>query len=94
MSFPTKDGPIDIAVEVGKSYTQFGVFLLDDRKGVRVNSLKKSCQNEVEDINRAILGEWLQGVNDVEVTWDWLLKSLQKANLHALARVVENGLTV
>ncbi len=94
MSFPTKDGPIDIAVKVGASYFKFGVFLLNDRKGDRVSILKSSCQHQVEEINRAILREWLQGVNGVAVTWDWLLNSLKQANLHALAQVVENGLIV
>jgi len=94
MSFPTKDGCIDIAIEVGTSYFQFGVFLLNDRKGDRVSNLKSSCQQQVEDINRAILREWLQGVNGVAVTWDWLLNSLKQANLHALAQLVENGLTM
>lgn len=94
MRFPTKDGEIDIAVEVGASYTKFGVFLLDDRKGVRVSALERSYKQEVGEINRAILREWLQGVNGVAVTWDWLLKCLKQANLHALAQVIENGLTV
>lgn len=92
MSFPKASGFIDIATEIGPSYFKFGIFLLDDKKGAQVAALEKSHNREAAEINRAILRKWLEGTNKVDVTWDWLVKCLKKANLHTLAREVENEL--
>lgn len=92
MSFPKAGGFIDITTEIGGSYSKFGIFLLNDKKRALVAALEKAHSHDAAEINQAIFGKWLEGVNEVAVTWDWLVNCLKRAGLHALAKEVESGL--
>ena len=93
MDFPAGSTTIDIAVEIGASYSKFGIFLLKDGKRNIISALEKAHNQDPEVINQEIFTKWLSGVNGVAVTWDWLVKCLYKAGLHSLRETVENGLT-
>ena len=93
MEFPKGNDTIDLTTEIGMSYRRFAVFLLNDKKGALVDGLESKHLKDAAEINSAIFTKWLAGTNQVDVTWDWLVRSLRKANLYALADFVDNGLT-
>ena len=93
MEFPKGDASIDLTTEIGMSYRKLATFLLKDEKGAIVDGLESKHLKDADEINSAIFRKWLAGTNQVDVTWDWLVRSLRKANLHALADLVKNGLT-
>ena len=75
LSFP---GNINIAQQIGTTYTVFGTFLLNDDNQERVTALAKQFGNEASEVNMAILREWLQGSGVTPVTWGKLVEVLKK----------------
>ena len=69
---------VNVAVEVGVRYSNFGIFLLNDANGVIVQALEKEHQRSAESINMAILQRWLQGMGVKPVTWSTLVDVLRK----------------
>ena len=69
---------VNVAVEVGIKYSNFGIFLLNDANGVVVQALEKEHQRNAESINMAILQRWLQGMGVKPVTWSTLVDVLRK----------------
>ena len=63
---------------------KFGTFLLDDRTGSRVRNLEHHHCN-AEQINTAILQEWLTGSGKQPVTWATLVEVLRDIELYTLA---------
>ena len=76
---------INISVEVGTKYVQFGTFLLDDKYGSRVNNMAHKHCNDPERINMEILQEWLTGNGKQPVTWATLVEVLRDIELCTLA---------
>ena len=89
LHFPGKKGKINIAREIGTIYTEFGTFLLNDEKQVRVTALARQCGNVASEVNMAILREWLQGSGAKTVTWAKLVEVLKKCSLD-LAEEIES----
>ena len=80
---------IDITVDIGSDYFNFGALLLNDETGVRVNALE--AQDHVpRNIVRKILTEWLQGKGQ-DVTWGVLVRTLEAIGHDEIA-VDINGL--
>ena len=90
LSFPGRKGKINIAQEIGTTYTMFGTFLLNDEKLVRVTALEKQYGNAASEINMAILREWLQGSGVEPVTWGKLVEVLKSCKLNHLAEKIES----
>ena len=81
---------INVTVEVGKKYFEFGVELLDDKNGQRTRNIEiQKKGSPPEDINREILMEWLQGKGK-PVTWKTLVEVLQLIELNKLAEAVNS----
>ena len=76
---------LNIAVEVGTKYLQFGIFLLDDKNGAIVYALEKEYMKNSEEINMAILQKWLQGRVSKPVTWSTLVTVLRSIEMDDLA---------
>ena len=74
--------------EVGTKYFTFGVLLLDDTTGKRVESIRYECHDKPERIAQMILGEWLEG-KGLPVTWQSLIKSLKDTELFTLADEIQ-----
>ena len=83
-AFPGDKEDIDIPEQIGTKYTRFGVFLLNDPTGVRVEAIKKKHEDAAE-INLEILQEWLKGSGKTPVTWKTLVDVLFKIGLTKLA---------
>ena len=68
----------NIAVQVGVHYLKFGIFLLEDTKGVIVKALEMEHRGNAEQINMAILQKWLHGMGVKPVTWSSLVTVLKQ----------------
>ena len=71
------DKKVNFARKIGINYIKFGVFLLEDSDGAIVKALEKEHHWNAEDINMAILQQWLQGKGVKPVTWSTLVTALQ-----------------
>ena len=86
LDFP---GNINIVQQIGTTYIVFGTFLLNDDNQIRVTTLARQFCNEANEINMAILREWLQGSGVKPVTWGKLVEVLKKCRLD-LAEKIES----
>ena len=92
-NFPVTNGHIDIAVEIGTDYNKFGILLLEDKKGIIVDSIAKSKHYITVDITVEILKKWLHGKGRKPVTWQTLVQCLQDTDLNVLADNIESSLS-
>ena len=68
------------------NYETFGMCLLQDENGVKVDIIKKNNRQEgAEGITRAILKEWLRDGPEHIRTYKHLLECLRETGLGALA---------
>ena len=56
---------LQVQQRVGNNYTNFGIFLLEDRTGSRVDAIGDKCRGNPERITRKILQEWVAGSADL-----------------------------
>ena len=80
---------LNISVEVGTKYLQFGIFLLEDKNGAIVDALETEYSKKAERINVAILLKWLLGNGVKPVTWSTLVTVLQSIEMKELANEIE-----
>ena len=79
----------NVSREIGTKYMEFGTFLLDDRNGSKVKRLEYEHHYNVEEINTAILQEWLIGRGKQPVSWATLVEILRDIELSTLADEIE-----
>ena len=89
LSFPGRVRTINIPEEIGDNYTSFGVFLLKDHTGAKVNALAHQHSYNAKEINLAILREWLQGKGRKPVIWQTLVDTLRDSNMNTLADAIK-----
>ena len=75
---------LKVPQQVGANYSTFGIFLLNDRTGSRVDSIEEYYLRNPDKITRKILQEWLEG-KGLPVTWESLVETLQNIDLSVLA---------
>ena len=80
---------VNIPVQIATKYNQFGVFLLIDSTGSRIETMAHKHSNDAERINTEILKEWLTGRGKQPVTWATLVEVLRDIELSALASEIE-----
>ena len=85
ITFPGKRGKIDISEQIGNNYKRFGILLLNDNDGVRVNAIERKHHDEGREINLQILQKWLEGNGKKPVTWKTLVDVLIDIGLTILA---------
>ena len=77
---------VDVIGGIGTDYHNFGIHLLHDPNGVRVQAINAECLGNCEEINTAIIMRWLRGGEEGRpVTWAVLCEALKKAGLVTLA---------
>lgn len=76
---------LKIPQEVGAHYKTFGIFLLNDETGSRVDAIKKASLNETV-LN--ILQEWITGRGKPR-TWQALIETLNDSELTDLADKIQ-----
>ena len=86
LKFTFTDGRyVNIPVEIGNKYSQFGIFLLNDDTGSRIMSMASKHHYNAEQINTEILHEWLIGSGKKPVSWATLVNVLRDISLSTLA---------
>lgn len=89
LEFPGKTKSFSIASEVGIKYKQFGIFLLNDGRGAKVDVIARKHSNDSEQINIEILQRWLAGEGR-RVSWRTLVEVLNIIGLRQLATDITN----
>ena len=92
LRFPGKSGEINIVERIGTTYNKFGIFLLNDESGVKVESIAKE-ESKVVDMSLKILSKWLQGEGIQPPTWSTLIQVLRQSNLAVLADEIASVIT-
>ena len=82
---------IDLHSRIGPKIQVFGVYLLQDDHGNKMNNIRVNHQGRPEDMAMEVLTEWLAG-NGVEVTWESLMATLRKSELHLMAYQIQMAL--
>ena len=80
---------LEILEGVGAHYFTFGVLLLNDKTGSRVDAIENMYCRDGERICRKILQEWLEGKGLEPVTWETLVQTLRNTKLFTLADSVK-----
>ena len=75
---------LGVPQEVGANYSTFGIFLLNDVTGSRVDSIEDAYSGRPERITRKILQEWMEG-KGLPLTWKLLVQTLRDTGLSTLA---------
>ena len=75
---------INIPVEIGTKYLQFGTILLNE-ENTRVKIMAFELSNNAEQTNKEILKKWLTGRGKQPVTWATLVNVLRYIELSSLA---------
>ena len=78
---------LNIPREIGTSYNEFGIQLLQDDTGVRVRSMEHELNRAAEDINCRILQEWLEGKGISPVSWATLIDTLRTIGLNETCKI-------
>ena len=76
---------LNVHSKVGAKYSAFGILLLNDATGSRVDSIKVGCLGTPDTIIIKILQEWVQGNGLLPVTWNTLIETLKNTGLPELA---------
>ena len=76
---------INIPLEISTKYYQFGVLLLKDETGARMEAIIHKHMKDVEQINQEILKQWIAGKGEEPVTWETLVEVLRDVELTNLA---------
>ena len=85
-----ESGKVNLAQEIGTSYEDFGILLLDDN-GDRTDTIVRELGKKTEDINRRIFRLWVKGEGLQPVSWPTLVDVLRDMGLDTLARGIEHA---
>jgi len=83
--FEGREKTINLPQEIGVKYYQFGILLLEDATGARVQAIAHKHSNDAEQINLTILQEWIGGQGVKPVKWQTLVEVLNYIKLTELA---------
>ena len=89
LTFPNKGGKVSIPQEIGAYYQKFGILLLNDNDGRKVDAIVEGKEN-TEEINLEILKRWLQGDGLQPGTWRTLIQVLWDSQLNTLAEHIQD----
>ena len=86
ISFRGLERRLNIPQEIGVYYMTFGTVLLEDRNGMRIQSIENKHLKDAERINIEVLQQWVREMGKQPVTWDTLIGVLRDIGLTTLAR--------
>ena len=87
--FRGRERIINILQEIGVKYHDFGLHLLEDDTGARIQSLAHKHMNDAEQINLDVFQQWITGRGKHPVTWKTLTVVLHDIELTVLAGEIE-----
>ena len=92
ISFPVSPNTkVNIAEEIGTSYSDFGILLLNDERGNKVSAIVQEHRGNAKEINYEILRLWLEGKGQ-PLSWSTLVQVLKDIKLNKLASEIEQAL--
>ncbi len=77
---------------IGTNYRDFGILLLEDNTGTRLNAIADKFRESAKDVSREVLVQWLAGKGRRPVSWMTLIEVLRDINLQTLASDIESAL--
>ena len=86
---PRGERRINIPQEIGIKYYQFGLLLLEDDTGARIQALTHKHMKDPEQINMEVLQQWMTGKGKLPISWKTLAEVLHDIELSTLARDIE-----
>ena len=87
LNFPGKKEKINIPERIGTHQKTFGIILLKDENGAKIETIAKE-----KDMNLTILSRWLQGDGMQPPTWSTLIEALNNSNLGVLAKEIRTAI--
>jgi hypothetical protein len=81
---------VNIIEEIGATYHKFGTFLLEDKRGGKMEAIEREKRENAEDINNAVLTRWIRGEGRKPTSWATLVTVLEQCQLHALADMIRS----
>ena len=84
LKFPGRNGEINVPQTIGTNYLTFGIFLLSDEDGTKVDAVAEKHGA------LGILKSWVQGLGQQPVTWRTLVQVLRDSNFTTLAEEIED----
>jgi len=87
--FRGKEKRINVPQQIGTNFMKFGILLLEDENGARIQGIVHDCRGNSEQITMTILQEWIAGQGKLPVSWDTLIEVLQDIDLGTLADEIE-----
>ena len=84
--FSIGDKIVSIIEMIGTNYYNFGVNLLQDDNGAKMDAIIDHCHGNASKINRQVLHKWLEGGGKQPVSWATLATELELCGLTVLAK--------
>ena len=82
---------LNLPDKVGASYRNFGIFLLKDETGSRIDAIEMECLGKPDRIIGKILQDWVVGKGEPPI-WGTLIKTLRDCKLTVLAEQIQKEL--
>ena len=90
IKFPTQSGEtIGILEEIEEKYRHFGIFLLNDERGVNIEDEGRRFDQILSDV----FNHWVEGRGCQPVSWGTLVAVLRMIQLDDLAQQIEDSLS-
>ena len=83
--FRGRERRINVPQQIGTNFKKFGILLLEDENGARIQSIVHDCRGNSGQITIKILQEWIAGRGKLPVSWDTLIEVLRDIDLGTLA---------
>ena len=83
--FRGRERRINIPQQIGINFKKFGIILLEDESGAKIDSFAREYRDNSEQINMKVLQEWIAGQGKQPVSWDTLIEVLEDIGLGVLA---------
>ena len=83
--FRGRERRINIPQQIGTNFMKFGILLLEDENGARIQSIIHEFRDNPEQITMKVLQEWIAGRGKLPVSWDTLIEVLRDIDLGTLA---------
>ena len=76
-SFQYREGSVDITVRINTKYYTFGIKVLEDQDGSRMDAIEHRHQRDPIRINTDVMKEWLKGRGRRPMSWATLATVLE-----------------
>ena len=83
---------MNIIAKIGANECWLAIQLLNDNDGAKIDAIEKKFAGDPYRVSLEIFKLWLQGQGRVPITWETLVATLKKINLHTLAKDIETSL--